>query len=182
MLGLKLDLYQPKYANMTMVWTVTKCPPENAVVGPYGVGTKFSAMNILMKEEILEVTECTFVKGEMGKVVFRARGIDAIYITKALPNGDCEYTLAQDGPKMGSEVFANAMAMQLRTMKAFVEANAAAISAEAPLDQLVEVAEHGAAQNIMANSIAGQLAKANAQVVANAAYNGARSGAYHSSH
>ena len=71
-------------------------------------------MNILMKEEILEVTECTFVKGEMGKVVFRARGIDAIYITKALPNGDCEYTLAQDGPKMGSEVFANVRAMILR--------------------------------------------------------------------
>jgi hypothetical protein len=37
--------YQPKYANMTMVWTVTKCPPENAVVGPYGVGKSHPTRN-----------------------------------------------------------------------------------------------------------------------------------------
>jgi hypothetical protein len=160
-----------------------------------------------MTEEILEVTECTFVKGEMGKVVLHARGIDAIYITKALPNGDCEFTLAQDGPKMGSDFFkkvsamilrqsesgsrscgrgaepppaagtvahapplpltvglhrSQAMAMQLRTMKAFVEANAASISAEAPLDQLVEVAEHGAAQKIIADKMVADQAKVNA--------------------
>jgi hypothetical protein len=131
MLGLKMDLYQPKYANLPATYNVTACPPGSALLeGKYGVGTVFSGFNDMGQQEILSIAECSFTSGGTGLVVFNCAGILVTHTTTALPNGDCQFTLAMDGPNMG--MFTNHIAMQLNTMKAFIEANVVAICADAP--------------------------------------------------
>jgi hypothetical protein len=131
MVALKVDLYQPKYANMPITYHVTPCPPGTGVLDKYGVGTVFSGFNAMGTPENLTITECAFTPSESGKVVFQVPGsILVTYTTTALPNGDCQFTVAMDGPNMG--LFEKHMAMQVNTMKAFIEANTTAICADAP--------------------------------------------------
>lgn len=138
MLGLKMDLYQPKYANMPVTYNVTACPPGSALLeGKYGVGTVFSGFNVMGQQQSNSITECSFTSGGTGLVVCThttttARGatgeILVTHTTTALPNGDCEFTLAMDGPNINRAW----TAAQLSNMKAFIEANVAAICADAP--------------------------------------------------
>jgi hypothetical protein len=129
MVALKVDLYQPKYANMPITYTVTPCPPGTGILDKHGVGTVFNGFNAMGMPENLTITECHY-ESSFGKVVFETKGILVTYTTTALPNGDCQFTVAMDGPSMG--LFQNHMAMQVNTMKAFIEANTTAICADAP--------------------------------------------------
>merc|ERR1719183_2796541 len=126
MVCLKLDLYQPKYANIPMTYSVTPCKQGQAFMGGYGVGTVFTGTNAMGSQEV-----CTVVELEpLARVVIDTRGIQLAYTTTALPNGDCELGVAFDGQEMGR--FQKHLEMQLNTMKAFIEANVAAICSDAP--------------------------------------------------
>lgn len=125
MVCLKVDLYQPKYANMPITFSVTPCQQGQAFVGGYGVGTVFTGTNAGSKD----IT--TLVEVEpLARVVMASGAAQVTYTTTALPNGDCELGIALDGPSMG--LFERHFAMQLNTMKGFIEANVTAICSDAP--------------------------------------------------
>ena len=126
MVCLKVDLYQPKYANIPMSYSVTPCPAGQAFVDGYGVGTVFTATNLFGGREEVKVVEVE----PLAKIVSVCGPVQMTYTTKQLPNGDCELGYAMDGPDMG--LFARQTEMQLNTLKAFIEANVAAICNEDP--------------------------------------------------
>ena len=102
MLSLKMDLYQPKYANIPVTYSVTACPPGSALLeGKYGVGTVFSGFNCMGQKESNSIVECSFIRGGTSLVALKCAGILVTHTTTALPNGDCKYTVAMDGPNMG---------------------------------------------------------------------------------
>lgn len=126
MVCLKLDLYQPKYGNVPMSYTVTPCQPEQAFLGDYGVGTKFESLDAMGGKEIATVLELE----PLNRIVIESRGVQLVYTFSELPNGDCEFYFAMDGPNMG--LFQTHLGMQLNTMKAFIVANIEAICSDAP--------------------------------------------------
>merc|ERR1719223_1101438 len=65
---------------------------------------------------------------------------------RQLPNGDCEIHCIMDGPDFGRQ-FPNHVKMQLNTIRAFIEANVAAICKNAP------PLEKSAGGNIEANTV-----------------------------
>eukprot|EP01052_Picozoa_sp_SAG31_P055362 SAG31_NODE_15243_length_764_cov_0.727820_1_plen_118_part_10 len=87
---LKLDLYQPKYANNPMSFTVTPCQPEQAFVDGYGVGTKFQGVNAFGEQEIATVLEFE----PLAQIVIESGGVRMINTFSELPNGDCEFHFA----------------------------------------------------------------------------------------
>jgi hypothetical protein len=87
---------------MPITYNVTPCPPGTGVLDKYGVGSLFNGFNAYGMPENLTITECHYDgAGGFGKVVFETKGILLTYTTTALPNGDCQFTAAYDGPKMG---------------------------------------------------------------------------------
>lgn len=92
------------------------------------------------------------------------------YTHTALPNGDCRMTIAVNGPNMG--LLKDHMAMQLNTMKAFIEANTEAICTDSPppgggvgggdILNFVEVAQHKQAQQANQNMFQQSLATVHA--------------------
>ena len=126
MVCLKVDLYQPKYANIPITFSVTPCQPGQAFVGGYGVGTVFTGINGGGVEDSTTLVEVE----PLARIVATVSGIRVTYTTTALTNGDCKLGMAFDGPNMG--LFKNHLAMQLNTMKSFIEVNVAAICSDAP--------------------------------------------------
>ena len=118
---LKVDLYQPKYANIPMSYSVTPCPPGQAFIDGYGVGTVLTATNSFGSLEKITLVEVE----PLAKIVFECGPVQMTYTTRLLPNGDCELGYDMDGPHMGR--FGRQVTMQLNTLKAFIEANVAAI-------------------------------------------------------
>ena len=127
MVCLKVDLYQPKYANIPMSFSVTPCQEGQGFVDGYGVGTCFSARNAIGAQEIHKLV----VVDPLARIVTeQSGGYQCTFTTTALPNGDCKMGIAFDGRGMGG--FQNHVAMQLDTMKAFIIQNVAAICNDAP--------------------------------------------------
>ena len=76
MVALKVDLYQPKYANIPITYNMTPCPPGTGVLDKYGVGSLFNGFNAMGMPENLTITECHYDgAGGFGKVVFETKGI-----------------------------------------------------------------------------------------------------------
>jgi len=141
MVCLKLDLYQPKYANIPMIWSVTPCQKQHAFVDGYGVGTVFTANNAVGVKEAVKVVEIV----PLTRIVYEIDKARMTYNTKQLPNGDCEIHFLMDGPNVGR--FQRHYQLQLNTIKAFIEANVAAICKDAP------PLEKSAGGNIEANTV-----------------------------
>ncbi|GMH46286.1 hypothetical protein TrRE_jg6829 [Triparma retinervis] len=125
LLCLKVDLYQPKYANHPMVLTMTPCPTGAGFVEGYGVGTVFEGTNAGGQPERTTITELV----PLEKIVMETRGIFTTFSTSLDPSGACKLQFAYDGEGMG--VFTRHVAMQVNTMGAFVKANMRAILDEA---------------------------------------------------
>jgi len=129
---LKLDTYQPKYANIPMTWTVTP-PPQVAAGqklwwGKYGVGTKMSSTNIMGAPENITVQDAQYPTS----ISFNSNGIIIAYTFVLLVTGQVQMNLSMTGPNMG--LFTDHMRVQVNTMKAVVEKNFAAILADCPVE------------------------------------------------
>jgi len=144
--GLKLDLYQPKYASFPGVFTLVPCPDGTGVVDKYGVGTKFEyerrgKYGKVKGTSHYTITQCSFTSDGAGIVVLEhvvrigrpPLGKELRYVfthtTKTLSNGDCQYTMAVDGA-IASIGFSQTIGNDLIKLKAFVEANEVAICDE----------------------------------------------------
>ena len=125
LLCLKLDLYQPKYANMPITFTVKPCPRGADFIEGYGVGTVFEGINAIGQPEVVTIKELVSLE----KIVLESRGLLMTYSTTLLPNGDCKLQFAFDGPNMGR--FQQHVVMQINTMGSFAKANLRAILDEA---------------------------------------------------
>ena len=123
---LKLDIYQPKYANISMNYKMKPCPvrgPE--FVEGYGIGTVFEGTNMLGQPEIVTIKELVSLE----KIVSESRGTLITYSFSLLPNGDCKLQYAMDGPRM--KRWEKGLVKQVDTLGSFVKANVRAILDEA---------------------------------------------------
>jgi len=127
MVCLKIDLYQPKYANIPMTYTASPCPHGKGYVDEtYGEGTVFNGFNIRGAPERVVVSEIV----PLEKIVL-TNGIHTMtYILTALPNNKCLLEFKIMGRNIG--IFQRHVTLQTNKMKCFIETNAGPICEDAP--------------------------------------------------
>eukprot|EP00979_Chaetoceros_neogracilis_P004114 scaffold717_cov133-Chaetoceros_neogracile.AAC.1 len=129
MVCLKMDLYHSKYANMPITYSVKPCPPGKGYVdNTYGEGTVFSGFNAMGRPEKSVVTEVV----PLEKVVMTSADGAATmtHTMTALPGDKCRLELEMKCLFAGG--FKAHAAMQVNTMKHFIEANVGPICNDAP--------------------------------------------------
>lgn len=127
MVCLKVDLYQSKYANMPITFSMKPCPPGKGYVDKaYGEGTVFSGFNAMARPEQVVVSEIVPLK----KVVLTSGATTMTYTMTALPNDKCQLEFEMVGTNLG--MFQRQVALQTNTMKHFIEANVGPICNDAP--------------------------------------------------
>ena len=154
MVCLKLDLYQPKYANMPITYSVKPCPPGKGYVDKtYGEGTVFNGFNAMARQEQVFISEVIPLK----KVVLTAgAGAGTLTFTMtALPNDACQLDFDLMGDNIRS--LQRQIEMQINTMKFFIEANVGPICNDAP-----PIGQHGISSKtlpVLASSKAAPITK-----------------------
>ena len=122
----KMDVYQPKYANIPMVYNITTpCKDGKAMDGKYGLGTVFSATNAFGQPEKVEITEARH-----GIVSFVSGGYTIKYTTTKDESGECQLQFQMLGPHAGR--FQDHVKAQITKMATLIENNVADICAESP--------------------------------------------------
>jgi len=126
LLCLKVDLYQPKYANIPLSFALKPCPTGAGFVEGYGVGTVFEGKNAMGAPELVTIKELV----PLQKIVMESNSILMTYSTSLdVSSGACKLSFAFDGKMMG--LFQKHVEMQVNTMGAFAAANIRAIIDEA---------------------------------------------------
>ncbi|GMH92064.1 hypothetical protein TrVE_jg2783 [Triparma verrucosa] len=127
---LKVDLYQPKYANIPMTFAVKPCPTGTGFVEGYGVGTTFTGKNGMGKAERVTIKELVPLQKIVMECPYGGNSILMTYSTSLdVSSGACKLSFAYDGKMMG--LFKTHVEMQIKTMGAFAAANIRAILDEA---------------------------------------------------
>jgi hypothetical protein len=128
MVCLKLDLYNSKYANMPITYSVKPCPPGKGYVdNTYGEGTVFNGFNAMGRPEEAVITEVV----PLEKVVMTSGSATMTHTMTALPGGKCRLEVALKWFIAGI-IGQDHVKMQVNTMKHFIEANVRPICNDAP--------------------------------------------------
>ena len=121
-----MDVYQPKYANIPMVYNITTpCKDGKALDGKYGLGTVFSGTNAFGQPEKVEITEARH-----GIVSFVSGGYTMKYTTTKDESGECQLQFQMLGPHAGRSQ--KNVKAQITKMATLIENNVADICAESP--------------------------------------------------